>query len=1684
MRTSIHTSLLLALLWLTHSASAQYNNGWIDYSKTYYKFNVGSEGLYRISYNTLQANGLASINADHFQLWRNGQEVPLFTSVSNRSFDASDFIEFFGQINDGKIDAQLYSRPGLQLADRWSLETDTAAYFLTVNSGTPNKRFTSSQNNIALNTLPAEPYFIHTLNRSFKDQLFPGYAAVVGSTFIYSSSYDQGEGWTSRYISPTTPLVEQSNLYVSSEGPAPLLRINAMGGAANNRRLQVLLNGTVVVDNPMNFLNASQLELPVPAGLLGRSLDTVRIINASTLASDRMVVHQYELVYSRTFNFGGASLFQFSLPASAVGNYLEISNFNAGGVAPILYELNEGRRYLGDLGVSGLYRFALPAGGERKFVIVSAAASAIQSVPSLQRKNFINYSVAAQHAEFLFITHSSLRISSRGDAIQQYTAYKSSANGGNYKTGVYDIEELTDQFAFGIKDHPIAIKQFIAFARNTFSTPLKYIFLVGKGVTYDQYRLFESRPITEKISLVPTFGNPGSDNILASSDFDPTPETPIGRLSVVSGDEILNYLDKVKEHDNALRSPVQTIEAKGWMKHVAHVIGGGDPYLQNLINGYMANSARIIEDSAFGGRVYSFDKITPAGIALTNSGFLSSLFKQGLALITYFGHSSASSMEYNLDDPSIFDNSGRYPLFIANGCNAGNFFTYDSARVLSSRRSITENYVLTPGKGSIGFLASTHLGIVNYLNQYTTSFYNKIARENYTATVGTMQTNVLNEIQVPTGTIDFYNTITLEQILLNGDPSIVLYPHASPDLVIEEPLIRVSPNNLNVTNSGFDLSVYYRNIGRVTRDSVRILIKRLLPDGTERILYNAMRPSARFADSISISVPIDPLSDKGMNRIQVNIDPDARITELSKSNNTAVKSFLIAEDDVRPTYPAQYAVVNRQDIKLRATTSKQLKTSATFFIEVDTTALFNSPIKFSQSQSSTGGVIDFTPGLPWLDSTVYYWRVAKRPDTGTAFNWATSSFTYVASGEPGWMQAHYYQFTENRLDNIESSRPTGFTFKKTNTELRIRTGLFPNGLNAVFLNSNILYDRGCSGSLNSIEFVVIDKSSGQPMVNVPQGTTGRFNSYSPGGCGLTKAYQFWYYYNTQQGRKNAMDFLDSIPAGSIVLLSNYGSLTTLSNPRFVNDWKSDTLTYGSGNSLYHKLTGIGFSSLDSFYRNIPFYFFAEKKSDGSWSPLGQGVGAVPSAVLNGSISFESFDNKGAETTGLIGPSLGWNRLRWDGYAQESPSNDALLWKVFGVKNDLSETLLFTSTSTRLDTAISFINARLYPQLRILRENSDPITRTPWQSRYLNVSYAQVPEGTVIPYQPFTIKDSVDAGERFRVTTSFRNISEVPFDSIKVVTTVVDSTNQSLPIASALYRPIIAGDSIVIDQWIETQKLSGNYNVLVQFNPDFSQPEQYLFNNYFTRSFKVVPDRTPPVLDVTFDGIRILNNDIVSAKPFIVIGLKDDSKFLALNDTALFKIRLRYPDGTIRNLKFDNDTLKLIPSVIDASGKENLATVHFRPYFKLDGEYELIVSAKDRSNNAAGSDYAVSFEVINKPMITQLLNYPNPFTTSTAFVFTLTGSEVPSQLTIQILTVTGKIVKEITRAELGPLRIGNNITEYKWDGRDQYGQPLGNGVYLYRVVATLNGKRLDQLNSGAYNIDRYFNSGYGKMYLMR
>jgi hypothetical protein len=365
-----------------------------------------------------------------------------------------------------------------------------------------------------------------------------------------------------------------------------------------------------------------------------------------------------------------------------------------------------------------------------------------------------------------------------------------------------------------------------------------------------------------------------------------------------------------------------------------------------------------------------------------------------------------------------------------------------------------------------------------------------------------------------------------------------------------------------------------------------------------------------------------------------------------------------------------------------------------------------------------------------------------------------------------------------------------------------------------------------------------------------------------------------------------------------------------------------------------------------------------------------------------------------------------------------------------------------------------------------------------------VLYKPVPEGALAPNQLLTAKDTVELGEPWNYKMAFRNTSEAAFDSVRIKMIITDRNNVSHTIVLPKKRPLLVGDSLHIGATLNTAVYPGMNTVFLEVNPDNDQPEQFHFNNFAYRNLYVKPDSTDPLLDVTFDGIHILNRDVVSAKPAILIQVRDESKWMLLNDTSLFAVQVRFPNGLNRPYYFNTDTLRLIPSQ-QTGGAENLASLQFTPFFTEDGVYELVVTAKDRSGNKAGElAYRVQFEVINRPMISNLLNYPNPFTSSTAFVFTLTGQQIPQQLKIEILTITGKVVREITKAELGPLRIGRNITEFKWDGTDQFGQPLANGIYLYRVVTRLDGQELEKYRASGDRTDAFFNKGYGKMYLLR
>jgi hypothetical protein len=603
-----------------------------------------------------------------------------------------------------------------------------------------------------------------------------------------------------------------------------------------------------------------------------------------------------------------------------------------------------------------------------------------------------------------------------------------------------------------------------------------------------------------------------------------------------------------------------------------------------------------------------------------------------------------------------------------------------------------------------------------------------------------------------------------------------------------------------------------------------------------------------------------------------------------------------------------------------------------------------------------------------------------------------------------------------------------------------------------------------------------------PVLNL----TGAYGS--AGVCSPGREWNFEYSYMNSTSRKKIMDFMDSIPTGYYVVVRNI--LNNLQPPGgFADDWKGDTTLYGSGNSLYHKLKNLGFNKLDSFNSPKAFAFIYRKDNNGftTSSAISQGL----YDIITLSQDIKTPDSLGYITSPAFGPAKAWKKLYWAGHSSESAPGDNPKLEVIGVDQSGNETTLARNIDTsQQNFCLSCINCDMYPYLKIRMRNIDSINFTPYQLGYWRLTYVPAPEGAIAPNVYLKVKDTLDVGEPLDFKIAFKNISDVPFDSLKVKMIITDKNNVDHIIPVPRRRPLLANgdishlDTLYLASLIDTRTLSGMNTLYVEANPDNDQPEQFHFNNFAYRNIYVKPDSLNPLLDVTFDGVHILNRDIISSKPDIIVKLKDEAKWMILDDTSLLTLQVRYPNGSLRRFYFNNDTLQFTAAG-QAPNPNNTATINFKPYFTVDGEYELIVTGKDRSDNTAGNiEYRVAFEVINKPMISNMLNYPNPFTTSTAFVFTITGNEIPQNIKIEIMTITGKIVREITKDELGPLHIGRNITEFKWDGTDQYGQKLGNGIYLYRVVTNLNGKMLDKYKAENDNTDKYFNKGYGKMYLMR
>ena len=105
-----HLSVLLLALtlgfWALPAKAQTYGNEWIVPSQTYYKIGTTQNGIHRLTYDWLTTNipGISAINPQQLKLYRRGQEQSVYVQgEADGTLDAGDFVEFYGQRNDGKL---------------------------------------------------------------------------------------------------------------------------------------------------------------------------------------------------------------------------------------------------------------------------------------------------------------------------------------------------------------------------------------------------------------------------------------------------------------------------------------------------------------------------------------------------------------------------------------------------------------------------------------------------------------------------------------------------------------------------------------------------------------------------------------------------------------------------------------------------------------------------------------------------------------------------------------------------------------------------------------------------------------------------------------------------------------------------------------------------------------------------------------------------------------------------------------------------------------------------------------------------------------------------------------------------------------------------------------------------------------------------------------------------------------------------------------------------------------------------------------------------------------------------------------------------------------------------------------------------------------------------------------------
>lgn len=212
------------------------------------------------------------------------------------------------------------------------------------------------------------------------------------------------------------------------------------------------------------------------------------------------------------------------------------------------------------------------------------------------------------------------------------------------------------------------------------------------------------------------------------------------------------------------------------------------------------------------------------------------------------------------------------------------------------------------------------------------------------------------------------------------------------------------------------------------------------------------------------------------------------------------------------------------------------------------------------------------------------------------------------------------------------------------------------------------------------------------------------------------------------------------------------------------------------------------------------------------------------------------------------------------------------------------------------------------------------------------------------------------------------------------------------------------------------------------------------------------DNNSPIVKLYMNDENFVSGGITNASPFLLAFLEDENGINTASGIGHDIVAIL--DGDVSNPYLLNDYYQ---TKLDDFTK---GTLRFPLRNIAAGLHTITFKAWDVYNNPITTE--IQFVVVGDESITltHVLNYPNPFVNYTEFWFTHNRPFEPLMVQVQVMTITGKIVwtkNQIISTE------GFLSKEITWDGKDDFGNKIGKGVYIYKltVKSTLTNKRAEK-----------------------